>query len=37
MISAHRRRRDGIRFAVGAPVWLLGHQRFAVNALKGSA
>jgi hypothetical protein len=35
MLCAHRRRKVGIRFAVGTPVWLLGHQRFAVNALKG--
>jgi hypothetical protein len=35
MLSTDRRCRVGIRFAGGAPVWLLGHQRFTVSALKG--
>jgi hypothetical protein len=35
MICAHRRCRVDIGFEVGAPVWLLDHQRFAVSALKG--
>jgi hypothetical protein len=35
MLGPDRCCRADIGFVVGAPVWLLGHQRFAVSALKG--